>query len=241
MSLINCSRHGLCVVALVAANALSASGAHAAEVILAPTTATVHFDAGLLSALDQSGTTVSSTGTGEYSSGVFSANVASASVPDAGPGPVSMQCVTSSGLKFSNAQATYIFYNMSFDAAASVVFADVYLQSAVESNTYSHVSFLNLAGLTGQVNGESLGNVSASASPSSVSISGVASLNASGLPNLVADLGLQSLSAGHAIAAGFLDISSAVPESGTGVSLLMGLGLMAALMHRRRAVATTGV
>ena len=241
MSFINCSRHGLCVMAFAAANTLSASGAHAAEVILAPTTATINFDAGLLSALDQSGTTVSSTGTGEYSNGVFSANVASASVPDAGPGPVSMQWVTSSGLKFSNAQATYIIYNMGFDAASSVVFADVYLQSAVESNTYSHVSFLNLPGLTGQVNGDPLGNVAASASPASVAISGVASLNTSGLPNMVTDLGLQSLGAGSAITAGLVDISSAVPESATGASLLTGLGLMAVLMRRRRAAATTDV
>lgn len=225
-------RHCLSALAFAAVCAIAAPAAQAATVTLAPTQATITIDASLQSLIGLAGATTTATGSGTYAAGVFTADITSATVPGAGPGPVVLNWAPDAGLKFGNALASFTFSGLSFDAATSLISADILFQSTALTKTYTDVGFLSLTGLSGSVDANALTNVAASATPSFVTLNATAYLSMAGLSGVIADLGITSLPVTTDPLAGTVAVTSTVPEPTVALSFLVGLGLVSA---RRRA------
>lgn len=236
MTFMTMPRHFLPAAALAAVCAIAAPAAQAASVTLAPTQATITIDTSLQALIGLAGASTTATGSGTYAAGVFTASISSATVPGAGPGPVVLNWAPDAGLKFSNALASFTFSGLSFNAATSLISADILFESTALTKTYSDVGFLSLTGLTGSVDANALTNVAASATPSFVTLNATAYLSIAGLSGVIADLGITSLPVTSDPLAGTVAVSSAVPEPAAVLSFLAGLGLVSGLVAARRRV-----
>ena len=234
MTFMTLPRHFLPALAMAAVCTMASPVAQAASVTLAPTQATITIDASLQALIGLAGATTSATGSGAYAAGVFTAAISSASVPGTGPGPVVLNWEPDAGLKFSNALASFTFSGLSFDAATSLISADILFESSALTKTYSDVGFLSLTGLTGSVDANALTSVFASLTPSNVTLNATAYLSIAGLSSVITDLGITSLPVTTDPLAGTVAVTSMVPEPGALLSLLAGLGLVAGVAASRR-------
>lgn len=209
--------------------------------------ATVSLNASLLGALSFLGATVSGAGTGvSYTGGVFDAPLAGVSLASPGVGPVTVNWSADASLTIASASATAVFSGLSFDAATSEITADIAFSSPSLTTTFNDVGFLIVKNTEGSIGGSlGLGSVSATGTPVPITFSGTGYFDTVSLAPVIAQLGVPAsltatLAATPAATIAFsgsttVTAPNAVPEPATAWSFLLGAGLLAGLVRRRRA------
>jgi hypothetical protein len=220
----------------VATSLVAASGAASAVPVLNPG-ATVTLTPNILFLLGVGGVAVSGSGSGTYAlvgdpsaqSGSFSAPLASTVAVDPAGG-LSIAWAPDAQLNFYNAEqdALLSFSGLVFDTAKSVVTADLHFVRGTNIIDFNDSVVFSVGALSAPLATlQSGGTVTANVALSKAGLSGpVAQLN-------IPFPGSTDIAAGTVTFVG--TPTASVPELSTGVSMLMGLGLLGAAVSRRRA------